>query len=251
MLNNAAKYTPSHGQIWLTGQRLGSEVVISVRDNGAGITAEMLSHVFDMFAQSDDMHGAGHGGLGIGLALAKRLVEMHGGHIEAHSDGVGCGSEFIVRLPLASVQPRQTPEPSQPRTLPLRRILIVDDVPSALYVLGKLLERMGQKVRTADSAAAALEAVRAELPDIIISDIGMPNSNGYELAQQLRQQASLDGVILVALTGYGQESDRQKAKQAGFDFHLVKPVSVEALEELLSSPARPSSRAHADSESRP
>ncbi len=239
LLNNAAKYTDSHGQIWLTGQRLGSEVVISVRDNGAGISADALPHVFDMFSQADRTRQYGYGGLGIGLALAKRLVEMHGGRIEAHSDGIGRGSEFIVRLPLDSVQHHPAVKPVPERSLPSHRILIVDDIPSALYVLGKLLERMGQKVRTADSAAAALESVRAERPDIIISDIGMPNSNGYELARQLRQQPGLDSVILAALTGYGQDSDRQKAKEAGFDFHLVKPVSVEALEELLLTPARP------------
>jgi len=238
LLNNAAKYTEPHGQIWLTGQRLGSEIVISVRDNGAGIGPDLIPHVFDVFAQADHTRRYGQGGLGIGLALARRLVEMHGGRIEAHSDGIGKGSEFIVRLPLASVQPLALIDRIEPRSLPARRVLIVDDVPSALYVLGKLLERMGQKVRTAGSAVAALQCVRDEQPDIIISDIGMPNSNGYELARQLRQEPGLEGVILAALTGYGQDSDRQKAKEAGFDFHLVKPVSVEALEDLLSAPAR-------------
>ena len=237
LLNNAAKYTEPHGQIWLTGQRLGSEIVISVRDDGAGISPNLLPRVFEMFAQADQNPRYGQGGLGIGLALARRLVELHGGRIEAHSDGVGKGSEFIVRLPLASVQPQAPVNPIQPRALPSRCVLIVDDVPSALYVLGKLLERMGQKVRTAESAEAALECVRQERPDIIISDIGMPNSNGYELAHQLRSQPGLENVILAALTGYGQDSDRQKAKDAGFDYHLVKPVSIEALEELLLAPA--------------
>lgn len=238
LLNNAAKYTEPGGQIWLSGQRLGSEVVVSVRDTGAGISQEQLPKVFDMFAQADRPNHLGQGGLGIGLALAKRLIEMHGGKLEAHSDGIGKGSEFIVRLPLASVQPRPPADRKPVRELPSRQILIVDDVPSALYVLGKLLERMGQKVRTADSAATALECVRAQRPDIIISDIGMPNSNGYELARQLRQEPGFEHVILAALTGYGQESDRQRAIEAGFDYHLVKPVSVEALEDLLTSPPR-------------
>ncbi|HEY2826493.1 MAG TPA: PAS domain S-box protein [Pirellulales bacterium] len=237
LLNNAAKYTEPHGQIWLTGQRLGSEIVISVRDTGIGISPDLIPRVFDMFAQADHLRRNQHGGLGIGLALSRRLIEMHGGRIEAHSDGAGKGSEFIIRLPLASVQPPAPVDRNHVRQLPSRRVLIVDDVPSALYVLGKLLERMGQKVRTAESAAVALQCVREERPDIIISDIGMPNSNGYDLARQLRQEPGMEGVILAALTGYGQDSDRQQAKEAGFDYHLVKPVSVEALEELLSAPA--------------
>jgi CheY-like chemotaxis protein len=233
LLNNAAKYTEPHGQIWLTGQRLGGEIVISVRDTGVGIHPDLIHRVFDMFAQADHSRRNGQGGLGIGLALAKRLVEMHGGRIEAHSDGIDQGSEFIVRLPLPKVVPNAPPDRGRPRPLPSRRILIVDDVPAALYVLGKLLEKMGQKVRTAENVALALQAVHEERPDMIISDIGMPNSNGYDLARQVRQQPELDGVTLVALTGYGQDSDRQQAKEAGFDYHLVKPVSVEALENLL------------------
>jgi PAS domain S-box-containing protein len=235
LLNNAAKYTQNGGQIWLTGQRLGSEIIISVRDTGMGIVPDLLPHVFDMFAQADHSRSINHGGLGIGLALAKRLVEMHGGRIEAHSDGAGKGSEFIVRLPLATVSHQPAPQHQRPRRLPSHQVLIVDDVPSALYVLGKLLEKMGQTVRTAPSAAEALQCAHAERPDVIISDIGMPDSNGYDLARQIRQDPELEGIVLAALTGYGQESDRQKAKEAGFDHHLVKPVSVEALEDLLVS----------------
>lgn len=235
LLNNAAKYTEPHGQIWLTGQRLGSEIVISVRDTGMGIAPDLLPHVFDMFAQADPTRRNGQGGLGIGLALAKRLVELHGGRIEAHSDGIGRGSEFIIRLPLATLLSRAPADRNPSRSLPSHRILIVDDVPSALYVLGKLLEKMGQQVRTAENVAEALECARIERPDVILSDIGMPSSNGYELARQLRQDPEMQGVILAALTGYGQESDRQKSKEAGFDYHFVKPVSVEALADLLTS----------------
>jgi two-component system CheB/CheR fusion protein len=188
-----------------------------------------------MFAQAATARRYVQGGLGIGLALTKRLIELHGGRIEAYSPGLGQGSEFILRLPVGTQLPRVTRVTRPPRALPINQILLVDDMASASYVLGKLLEKMGQKVRTAQSVGEALESARKLRPDLIISDIGMPDSDGYDLARQVRQDPALKSVALVALTGYGQESDRQKTREAGFDRHLVKPVSVDALENLLTS----------------
>jgi PAS domain S-box-containing protein len=204
LLNNAAKYTNRGGQIWLTARREGSHAVLSVRDTGLGIPADMLPRVFDMFAQVDRTLERAQGGLGIGLSLAKNLVQLHGGRIEAHSGGPGEGSEFVVRLPLSPNVPRakaKKPESQSERTrLPARRILVVDDTQAAVYVLGKLLEKMGQQVRTARDATSALESVRVERPDVVISDIAMPDMNGYRLARRLRQEPGLNDVVLVALT---------------------------------------------------
>jgi signal transduction histidine kinase/CheY-like chemotaxis protein len=237
LLNNAAKYTDRGGQIWLTAQLEKGAAVISVRDTGIGISADMLPQVFGMFAQ---LGKTGHkqSGLGIGLALAKHLVELHGGSIVAQSDGPGKGSEFIVRLPLARKKLATrvaTPKtPSVSKLLTTRRILIVDDTHAAVYVLGKLLEAMGQSVHTEQDASSALQYVQNERPDIVISDIGMPKMNGYDFARSIRRQPELNDVVLVALTGYGQDSDRRAAKEAGFDHHIVKPVSLEALHNLLA-----------------
>jgi signal transduction histidine kinase/CheY-like chemotaxis protein len=238
LLNNAAKYTKEGGQIWLSARREAGEAVISIRDTGLGIPAEMLPHVFDMFTQVDRTLTRAQGGLGIGLTLTKSFVEMHGGRIAAHSAGPDQGSEFVVRLPLLrDVQRRSAPEtPGGANRAPLsrRRILIVDDTRAAGYVLGQLLEMLGQKVSLVSNAAAALESVRSDRPDLVISDIAMPIVDGYELARLLREEPGMEDLLLVALTGYGQDSDRQRAEEAGFDFHLVKPVSVETLHDLLA-----------------
>lgn len=244
LLNNAAKYTKPGGQIWLTARREGNEAVISIRDTGLGIPADMLIRVFDMFTQVDRTLTRAQGGLGIGLTLTKSFVEMHGGRIEVHSDGSDQGSEFIVYLPLARHWQRRsapaTPSRGSRRSFSPRRILIVDDTRAAGYVLGKLLEKMGHQVRAVNDGAAALESVRSDRPDLVISDIAMPNMDGYELARHLREESGLEGLLLVALTGYGRDSDRQRATEAGFDYHLVKPVSLEALQDLLATlPASP------------
>lgn len=237
LLTNAAKYMEAGGLIELAVRPDDREAVISVRDTGLGIPREMLPRVFEMFAQMDHTRSREQGGLGIGLALAKHLIEMHGGQIEARSDGLGKGSQFIVRLPVADDCRRQIAEPASLGTLPLpaRKVLVVDDTRAALFVLDKLLTAMGQRVRTVPDAASALEAARCDPPDIIISDIGMPGMDGYELARQLRQEPRLKDVVLVALTGYGQVSDRQRAKDAGFDHHIVKPVDVSDLRTLLAA----------------
>jgi PAS domain S-box-containing protein len=244
LLNNAAKYTPAGGQIWLSARREGPEALISIRDTGVGIAREMLPKVFDLFAQVDRTLVRAQGGLGIGLTLARNLVQMHGGRIEARSDGAGKGSEFVVRLPLskdAAVESEYpaTASSAMAATLktnyPAHRILVVDDTPAALYVLAKLLKTMNQEVFTADNAAAAIAVARAEKPDLVISDIAMPDTDGYELARTLRGEPALAPITLCALTGYGQESDRQRAIAAGFDHHLIKPVSFQSLEALLRS----------------
>jgi PAS domain S-box-containing protein len=242
LLNNAAKYTPSRGHISLSLRRDRDNAVITVRDDGMGIPPEMLSRVFDMFAQIDHTLNRSHGGLGIGLTLAKNLVQLHGGSITAHSAGVGRGSEFVVRFPLLEVALPQTGAPAPPparRTFPARRILVVDDTRAAAHMLGKLLESLGQEVQTVNDGATALDSVRTFRPDLVISDIGMPKMDGYALARALRGNAESQDLTLVALTGFGQESDRLVAREAGFDFHLVKPVSLSELQSLLSTlPAR-------------
>ena len=258
LLNNAARYTPPGGRIWLSLQREESEAVISVRDTGVGIPADKLGSVFDMFAQigSESSHsrdglgsgGMGNGGMGIGLALAKSFVELHGGRLEALSAGPGRGSEFVVRLPLATIAARgengaRPAAPADRAPLPARKILIVDDTREASYMLGKLLEVLGQEVYAAHDGAAALELVADEEPDVVISDIGMPAMDGYELARHLCGLSLKKRPVLVALSGYGQPQDRDRARAAGFDQHLVKPVSIDALHELLAHLPSPTPRA--------
>lgn len=237
LLNNAAKYTVRGGQIWLSARTENDEVVISVRDTGVGIPAEMLPRVFDMFSQVGNQNNCSKAGLGIGLALAKHLVELHGGFIEVRSGGLGKGSEFTVKLPLSKkdvliAASPQTSEEWQATIEPIR-VLVIDDSLAAGYMLGKLLERLGQLVHTENNPVAALEYAITERPEIVISDIGMPELNGYQFARRIRERPELDEMVLVALTGYGQERDKQQASEAGFDYHIVKPVSLDALQELL------------------
>jgi len=240
LLTNAAKYTPSGGQIWLTGRRKDGGVQLSVRDTGLGIPADMLPHIFDMFAQVESSLSRARGGMGLGLALAKKLVELHGGRVEVHSAGHGAGSEFVVWLPTAVVSaqlpvPSRAPLMNRTSAMSPRKVLVVDDVKAAAFVLSSLLKKLGHHVETVRHAAAALEAVSQQRPDVVFSDIGMPDVDGYELARRLRQMPEMDGVVLVALTGYGQEKDRQQAVDAGFDYHLAKPVNLDALQNLLAS----------------
>jgi len=239
LINNAAKYTAPGGQIRISAIKIGGQARISVKDTGLGIPAPMLPRVFDMFAQVDRTLSRAQGGLGIGLTLTKKFVEMHGGQIEVQSDGPDRGSEFNIHLPLAPC-PTLPPPSAQfsrrdPRRLPPHKILVVDDTIEAGYVLGQLLETMGQEVCTTDNARAALESIRHDRPDLVISDIAMPQMDGYEFARRLREDPDLVGLPLAALTGYGQTMDRQRAKAAGFDYYLVKPVSVEALYDLLAT----------------
>jgi PAS domain S-box-containing protein len=246
ILHNAAKYSGRNGTIWITGKRDNGEAVISVRDNGAGIPAEMLDHIFDMFIQVDQTLDRAHGGLGIGLTLAKTLIELHGGTISARSEGSGKGSEFTIRLPavLATPDSRSDGKDNQtPSRVSRHRVLVVDDVQASAKTLSLMLKAIGQEAEMRTDGPSALEAAASLRPDIIFLDIGMPEMDGYEVARRLRQQPELSGIVLVALTGYGQDDDRRRALEAGFNYHLVKPTSLETLEQLLQT-LPPSPRAN-------
>jgi CheY-like chemotaxis protein len=234
LLNNAAKYTPAGGEIHVAHERRNGEVEIRVRDTGQGIAPGLLPSVFDLFVQGE--RGADHaqGGLGIGLTVAKRLVEMHGGRIEVTSPGVGQGTEFTITLPLALEFDRKAPMrdgPSAPRRL--RRILVVDDNVDGAEVLSLLLQAEGHDVKAAGDGAAALTLAASWKPDVIILDIAMPGMDGYDVAERLRRVQALGPIELVALTGYGQGNDIERSRRGGFDHHLVKPVSIEALRRVL------------------
>jgi signal transduction histidine kinase/CheY-like chemotaxis protein len=238
LLNNAAKYTPRGGSIRLSAERQGDEVAVTVRDTGIGIPADMLPRVFEMFTQVDRSLERSQGGLGIGLSLVRGLVELHGGSVEARSEGPGQGSEFLVRLPLHPPAAQAEPGDSRQAAPPRRRILVVDDNRDAADSLALLLTLQGSEVRTAYDGLEAIDAAAAFGPDVVLSDLGMPRMNGYEAAQKIRERCS-GRVVLVAMTGWGQEEDKRRSSEAGFDFHLVKPVALEALEQLLASLENP------------
>jgi PAS domain S-box-containing protein len=239
LLNNAAKFTPAKGRIELTVSKSGDMAEIRVRDNGAGISAEMLPRVFDMFVQSEDLLVRTHGGLGIGLSIARTLVELHGGVIEAHSGGAGLGTEFIVRLPVPSRPPclpaGATPDGTS-RVAPLkpRRILVVDDNRDAAQTLAMLLTSVGCECRSVFDGPTALETATQFLPDAFVLDIGLPGMCGYEVARRLRATPQFRSAVMIAVTGWGKDEDRREAREAGFDHHLVKPVELNALYQLLS-----------------
>jgi PAS domain S-box-containing protein len=238
LLNNSAKYTARGGHISLSAERQGSDVVLSVRDDGIGISKHMLPRIFDMFTQVDHSLERSQGGLGIGLTLVRRLVEMHDGRIEAHSEGLGEGSEFIVRLPIL-IQPRVAPIPSDAARfsdLNRHRILVVDDNCDAADSLGMLLRLKGNEIRNAHDGLYAIEVAESFRPDLILLDIGLPKLNGYEVARRIRQQPWGRDIVLVALTGWVQDEDKIRSKEAGFDFHLAKPLELAALESLLAEP---------------
>lgn len=236
LLNNSAKYTDRGGRIWLTATRQGSDAVISVRDNGVGIPADMLARVFDMFTQVGGSLERSQGGLGIGLTLVLRLVEMHGGNIEARSNGHDEGSEFVVRLPVFVPPPQEPPPKSDgPRATALSgcRILVVDDNRDSAETLEMWFQLKGNDIRTAYDGLEAVEVAAAFLPEVILLDIGLPKLNGYEVARRIRQQPWGRDMMLVALTGWGQDDDRRLSQEAGFNFHFVKPVDLDALEKFL------------------
>ncbi len=238
LLNNAAKYTEKGGHIWLTVKRQGGHVVIRVKDTGIGIPAPMLSKVFDLFTQLDRSLERSQGGLGVGLTLVRRLIEMHGGSIEARSEGPGMGSEFIVRLPVVLALVGEQPADSSDEPVgstARRRILVVDDNPDSATSLAMMLKLMGNDTQTAYDGLEALDVAAAFRPDVILLDIGMPKLNGYDAARRIRAQPWGKNMVLVALTGWSQEEDRRKSKDAGFDTHMVKPVDYAALMNLLAS----------------
>jgi PAS domain S-box-containing protein len=240
LLNNAAKYTDHGGHIWLSARQEGGELVLRVRDTGVGIAPDLLGRIFEPFVQADRVLHQSQGGLGIGLTLVRRLVEMHGGSVTVSSAGPGKGSEFTVRLPALSPAQSKRGAPaagerSEPvGAAPQRRILVVDDNVDAAESLAMLLRMAGHDVRVAHDGPAALTAVEADPPGLVFLDIGMPVMNGYDVAQRLRQQPGLKNLVLVAMTGWGQEEDRRRSKEAGFDHHLVKPADPDALQQLLA-----------------
>lgn len=235
LLNNSCKYTPPGGQIWLTAEARQSDVVVKIRDTGVGIASDKLTSVFEMFSQVESSLERSHGGLGIGLALVKRLVEMHEGSVEAWSEGPGRGSEFIVRLPVPteSEEPQPRTEPNRENVVSARRILVVDDNRDSATSLAMLLKLTGNDTRTAHDGLEAVEQAEAYQPDVILLDIGLPKLNGYEACRRIRAQSRGDAIHMVALTGWGQDDDRRKSREAGFDDHLVKPVEYATLAKLL------------------
>jgi signal transduction histidine kinase/ActR/RegA family two-component response regulator len=241
LLNNAAKYSEPGGRIALRVRRDGKDAVISVRDNGIGIAPELLPHVFDLFTQADLTPEHAQGGMGIGLALVRRLVELHGGSIMVQSAGVGHGSEFVVRLPALTATPlTPVPAPSGGKAVELattpvarRRILIVDDNVDAAVTFRMLLTEEGHDVHLAHDGPSALEKARSLKPEVVLLDIGMPRMDGHEVARRLRLDPAMERVLLIALTGYGQDEDRRRSKESGFNAHLVKPVDLDALQTLL------------------
>jgi signal transduction histidine kinase len=243
LLNNAAKYTDPGGQIVLSAERENGEVVLHVRDNGVGIPPDMLDSIFGLFIQVNrSLASPSQWGLGIGLTLVRNLVELHGGSVRAHSAGPGQGSEFVVRLPgLAGAPAEEGPSrlsaweaesatgPPGPRT-----VLVVEDSAELAESMALLLGLWGYEVRVAHSGPAALAAVSAHPPDVVLLDIGLPEMSGYEVAEALRQRPETKNALLVALTGYGQEGDRRRALEAGFNCHVTKPVDPQALRDMLS-----------------
>jgi PAS domain S-box-containing protein len=232
VLTNAAKFTPPHGEIRIESHDEATEVVLSVTDNGVGIAPELLPCVFDLFVQSDRTLDRAQGGLGIGLSVVKRLLEMHGGAVKAISPGLGCGAAFEIRMPRMNDVKEDPPDTLQTRVIP-RRILVVDDNPDSADSLGMLLEVEGHEVETVYSSEKALERVAAYRPDVVLLDLGLPGMDGYEVGRRMRSMPGLERMRLVALTGYGQADDRERTRDAGFDGHLVKPVEFLLLRQAL------------------
>jgi PAS domain S-box-containing protein len=252
LLNNAAKYTPRGGMIGIEVTPEGERVRVSVSDNGIGIPAALLPRIFDAFTQASQALDRAQGGLGVGLTLARRLVELHGGTLEALSDGPGHGSTFTVTLPIVEGEPNAQTKPEEtpaaftgfdsdfrmPRTVP-RKVMVVEDNADAAKSLGLLLRHVGCEVRICPDGPTALEAAPVFRPDVVLCDIGLPGIDGYEVARRLREQAENRGATLVAITGWGQDEDRRLALEAGFDRHLVKPIDPSALRDLLAGKAAP------------
>jgi signal transduction histidine kinase len=236
LLNNAAKYTDAGGRIWLSLAREDGRAAVRVRDNGIGIPPDMLSTVFDLFTQLDGSLERSQGGLGIGLTLVRRLVEMHGGRVEVRSDGPGCGSEFAVWLPAGAAAAAAAPAPAAAGLAPARlRIVIADDNEDGAESLAGLLRLDGHEVFTVHDGEAAVEGVFRHRPDVAIVDIGMPRLNGYEVARRLRASPDACPAVLLALSGYGQEQDHQQTREAGFDHHFVKPIDLVSVRQFLAA----------------
>lgn len=237
LINNSARYTPRKGQIYIAAKREANEAVVSVRDTGIGITKAALPRIFEMFARDEQAARAGSGGLGIGLTLVRSLVGMHGGSVEARSEGAGRGAEFVVRLPLAPEAAQVASRTEEAVALPVasQRVLVVDDNHDAADAAGNLLEVTGADVRVVYDGASALEQVADFEPDVILLDLGMPGMDGYEVARRLRQHPQGKHATLIALTGWGQEEDRKRTRETGFHHHLVKPLNLRDLQSRLAA----------------
>ncbi|HYE35176.1 hybrid sensor histidine kinase/response regulator [Methylocaldum sp.] len=237
LIHNAAKFTEVEGEIEVVVETGADEAAVRVRDNGTGISAELLPRIFEPFTQEDRSLARSRGGLGIGLSLVKKLVELHGGSVEVFSEGPGHGSEFVIRLPKMesppSVQERSESVQSSPTSE--QYVLVVDDNASSADSLSSLLEAYGYQVEAAYDGKTALDRVKERTPDAVLLDIGMPQMDGYEVARRLREDPRLARMRLIAISGYGQEEDRQRSREAGFDHHLVKPVDIDVLLELLGN----------------
>jgi signal transduction histidine kinase/ActR/RegA family two-component response regulator len=238
LVNNACRYMAPRGQLWVTIERAnGSEAVVTITDTGMGIPPEQLSTIFEMFSQVDRDNRI-HGGLGIGLHLVKRLVEMHGGHVSAHSDGAGLGSRFTVRIPALpesvtlEAAPKPLPAPAEPR-IP-RRVLVVDDNTDNAELLKILLEEEGHETFMAHDGVEGLAAAERLRPDVVLMDLGLPRIDGFDACRRIREQAWGKQILMIAITGWGQDVDRRKSQEAGFDHHLVKPVEASDISALMS-----------------
>jgi two-component system CheB/CheR fusion protein len=242
LLNNAAKYTKDNGAIQLSAERKENDILIHIKDNGIGLSSEVLPHIFKMFSQVDTSIDRAQDGMGVGLALVKNLVELHGGSIKVASEGLGYGAEFTVSLPWSSA-PQGTKKTSsqiaKQESLKNKngmRILVIDDNKASAQTLGWLLELdLGYKVELAYDGISAIALAKNFIPDVILLDIGLPGMNGYTICQTLHQEYILKDTIIIAQTGWGQEEHRKRSKEAGFDYHLVKPVSLDTLREVLNS----------------
>jgi signal transduction histidine kinase len=236
LVSNAVKFSPVRASVRISAEVRGGQATVTVRDAGSGIRRELLASVFDLFTQADHSLARSLGGLGVGLNVAKRITELHGGTIEAHSEGEGLGSEFRVTLPRAGepahAQPKRPPSPPAP-TAAKRRILVVDDNQDAAISLAALLRLSGHEVQVSYDGESALRLSSAMLPDVILLDLGMPGMSGYEVARRLRRSAAAKLPRIIALSGYGADADRLESRRAGFDHHLTKPVLLEALQSLI------------------
>ena len=241
LLNNACKYTDRGGHIWIGLEQKGDEAVLRVRDSGIGIAPDLLPRIFDLFTQADKSLDRSQGGLGIGLSLVKSLVTMHRGRVDAVST-VGQGSEFIVKLPVMLSPQVPVPVFAENIVTPANplKVLVVDDNTDAAKGVAMLLRASGHIVKVAHDGADAMQAALEFVPQVVLLDIGLPVVNGYEVAKWIRHEPALKNLVLVALTGYGQESDRQRTQEAGFDHHLVKPVEFAKVETILAAVAQKS-----------
>jgi len=244
LLTNAGKYSPPQSQIDLIVEPTDGHSVVRVRDRGIGIAADVLPHVFDLFVQADGSLARSEGGLGVGLTLVKRLVEMHGGDVQASSAGLGKGSEFTIRLPLVTQEEAcaEAPEGTAGARVTdalRRRVLVVDDNVDAAESVAMILRLTGYDVRCSYDGVSALDTAKVYHPDVVVLDIGLPGISGYEVARRLRLDPEFVSTPLIAITGYGQESDRRQSEDAGFDYHLTKPVDPTTLQQLLAKPAHP------------